>query len=581
MTTYDLVIRGAQIVDGSGSSPFEGDVAVLDGRIAAVGRFDGEGREEIDARGLIVTPGFVDIHTHYDGQATWDPYLTPSSLHGVTSIVFGNCGVGFAPVAPGRQQFLIELMEGVEDIPGTALSEGMQWEWETFPEFLDAIEKRRFAVDIGTQVAHGPVRAYVMGERGAKNEPATPQDIERMSAIVEEGLQAGALGFSTSRTIVHRAIDGEPVPGTFAAEDEVFGIGRALQRAGAGIFELAPAGTVGEDELIKPHKELDWMLRLSAEIGRPITFAMVQNDQAPDLWREMLEASAAAVANGSQVYPQVAGRPGGVIMGLEPGFHPFATRPSFIEVADLPLPERVERLRDPARRARILAEAPATEDPMASSVDTSRIFPVTDPPNYEPGPEESITGLAKARDVGPEELMYDLLLEDEGKALFFFHLLNYSNGNGDHLLEMLRHPRAALGLSDGGAHCGMICDASMPTYMLTHWARDRDGERVSLEFVVKRQTRDTAELYGLLDRGLVAEGMRADLNLIDFERLRLHPPEMRSDLPAGGKRFVQGAEGYVATIVAGQIVSREGEATGQLPGRLVRGGQADPRAANA
>lgn len=574
---YDLVIRGAKIVDGSGDPPFEGDVAVKDGVIAEVGRVSQQGREEIDAAGALLTPGFVDIHTHYDGQATWDPYLTPSSLHGVTSLVFGNCGVGFAPVAPGKQKFLIELMEGVEDIPGSALSEGMQWEWETFPEFLDALERRRFVVDIGTQVAHGPVRAYVMGERGAKNEPATPDDIEKMSAIVQEGIEAGALGFSTSRTIVHRAIDGEPVPGTFAAEDEVFGIGRALKRAGAGIFELAPAGTVGEEGVIKPRKELDWMLRLSAEIGRPVTFAMVQIDQAPDLWREMLEESAAAVAGGSQVYPQVAGRPGGIIMGLESGFHPLSSRPSYAEIAALPVPERVAAMRDPERRKRILAEVPGTESPLFAAMGMSRIFPLSDPPNYEPGPEESIAAIAKARGLREDEALYDLLLEQGGKQLFLFHLFNYAHGNADHMLEMLRHPRAALGLSDGGAHCGQICDASTPTYMLTHWVRDRKGERLPIEFAVKRQTRDTAELYGLLDRGLVAPGMRADLNVIDFEGLRLHAPEIKADLPGGGRRFMQGADGYLATIVAGEIVWQNGEPTGNLPGRLVRGTRPDPR----
>jgi len=576
---YDLVIRGAKIVDGSGGTPFVGDVAVKDGLIAAVGEVAEPGREEIDAKGALVTPGFVDIHTHYDGQATWDPYLTPTSLHGVTSIVFGNCGVGFAPVAPDQREYLIQLMEGVEDIPGTALSEGMQWEWETFPEFLDALARREFAVDIGTQVAHGPVRVYVMGERGAKNEPATAEDIEKMSMIVQEGIEAGALGFSTSRTIVHRAIDGEPVPGTFAAEDELFGIGRALERAGTGVFELAPAGAIGEDELLKPRKELDWMLRLSAEIGRPITFAMVQHDQSPDLWREMLDESAAAVANGSQVFPQVAARPGGIIMGLDPGLHPFANRPSYAAIAELPVEERVAKMRDPELRRKILSEAPATDDPMASALtQTNRMFPLSDPPNYEPGPEDSIAGLASAQNRDEEELMYELLLEEDGKKLFLFHLLNYSNGNADHMLEMFRHPRAALGLSDGGAHCGMICDASNPTYMLTHWVRDRDGERIPIEFAIKLQTRDTAVLYGLLDRGLIAPGLRADLNVIDFDKLRLHMPEMRSDLPAGGRRFVQGADGYLATIVAGEVVRRNGEATGNLPGRLIRGAQADPRA---
>ncbi|MCH2171800.1 amidohydrolase family protein [Myxococcota bacterium] len=576
---FDLVIRGGTIVDGTGEPPRIGDVAVRDGKIAAVGEVSEAGREEIDATGKIVTPGFVDIHTHYDGQATWDPYLTPSSGHGVTTIVLGNCGVGFAPVAPGKQDFLIQLMEGVEDIPGTALSEGIQWEWESFPEFLDALEKREFALDIGTQVPHGAVRAYVMGERGAKNEPATTADIERMAELVEEGVEAGALGFSTSRTVVHRAIDGEPVPGTFAAEDELFGIGRALQRVGKGVFELAPAGAAGED-IVAPRKELDWMLRLSAEIGRPVTFAMIQVDAEPELWREMLDLSAAAVEGGSQVFPQIAGRPSGLIMGLEPGYHPLAIRPSYVALADLPLAERVARLRDPEVRRRILSEKTEAADPMQAFMLESfhKLFPLGEPPVYEPPPEASLAAVAEAQGRPADEVFYDAMLENDGKALFLFHLFNFAHSNCDHMLEMFRHPRAALGLSDGGAHCGQICDASTPTFMLTHWVRDRKGERIPLEFAVKRQTRDTAELYGLLDRGLVEPGLRADLNVIDFDGLTLHAPEMRNDLPAGGSRFVQHADGYVATIVAGEIVARDGKSTGRLSGRLVRGAQADPRA---
>jgi N-acyl-D-aspartate/D-glutamate deacylase len=573
---HDLVIRGATIVDGSGEKPFEGDVAVKDGVIVEVGEVAGSGAEEIDASGAILTPGFVDIHTHYDGQATWDPYLTPSSMHGVTSVVFGNCGVGFAPVKPDEHQFLIELMEGVEDIPGTALSEGIQWEWESFPEFLDALERRQFAVDIGTQVPHGAVRVFVMGERGAKNEPATPEDIERMAEIVQEGIEAGALGFSTSRTVVHRAIDGEPVPGTFAAEDELFGIGRALQRAGKGIFELAPTGAAGED-IIAPKKELDWMLRLSAETGRPVTFALIQVDTAPELWREMLDMSAEAVSSGSQVYPQIAGRPSGLIMGLEPGLHPLFKRPSFAEIADLPLDQLVERLRDPELRTRILSEESVIDDPMLGFIlaNLQKIYPLGDPPIYEPTPEMSLQAIAEKQGISTEEAFYDAMLEKDGKALFLFNLFNFSYGNCDHMLDMFRHPQAALGLSDGGAHCGQICDASTPTYMLTHWARDRVGEKLPLEFVVKQQTRDTATLYGLLDRGLLKPGYRADMNVIDYENLRLHAPEMRSDLPAGGRRFVQQADGYLATIVAGEVVSRNGEMTGKLPGRLVRGAQPD------
>jgi N-acyl-D-amino-acid deacylase len=573
---HDLVIRGATIVDGSGAKPFAGDVAVKDGVIVEVGEVAGSGAEEIDASGAILTPGFVDIHTHYDGQATWDPYLTPSSMHGVTSVVFGNCGVGFAPVKPDEHQFLIELMEGVEDIPGTALSEGIQWEWESFPEFLDALERRQFAVDIGTQVPHGAVRAFVMGERGAKNEPATPEDIERMAEIVQEGIEAGALGFSTSRTVVHRAIDGEPVPGTFAAEDELFGIGRALQRAGKGIFELAPSGAAGED-IIAPKKELDWMLRLSAETGRPVTFALIQVDTAPELWREMLDMSAEAVSSGSQVYPQIAGRPSGLIMGLEPGLHPLFKRPSFAEIADLPLDQLVERLRDPELRRRILSEESVIDDPMLGFIlaNLQKIYPLGDPPIYEPTPEMSLQAIAEKQGISTEEAFYDAMLEKDGKALFLFNLFNFTYGNCDHMLDMFHHPQAALGLSDGGAHCGQICDASTPTYMLTHWARDRVGEKLPLEFVVKQQTRDTATLYGLLDRGLLKPGYRADMNVIDYENLRLHAPEMRSDLPAGGRRFVQQADGYLATIVAGEVVSRNGEMTGKLPGRLVRGAQPD------
>ncbi len=566
---FDLVIRGGTLVDGSGEAAREADVAVQDGRIAEVGRVSAGGREEIDAKGLTVTPGFVDIHTHYDGQATWDPNLSPSCYHGVTTAVMGNCGVGFAPVRPGQEDFLIQLMEGVEDIPGTALHEGIAWSWETFPEYLDALDRLRFGMDLGTQVPHGSVRAYVMGERGANNEPATPEDIAQMAAIVKEGMQAGALGFSTSRTIAHRAISGEPVPGTFAAEDELFGLGRVLGELDTGIFEVAGAGAAGED-VAAPKAELDWMRRLSAEIHRPVTFAMLQVDSAPQLWRELLEISAEAVREGAQVFPQVAGRPFGLLIGHQTDLNPLSDRPTFAKLMGLSLEERVARLRDPDVRRQILSETPAEPSPLLSQL--GKFFPMGDPPNYEPSYDDSIEAIAKRAGKDPVEVLYDRMLERDGKELFLVPALNYSELIADPIREMMFHPRAALGLGDGGAHCGMICDASIQTFMLTHWVRDRTrGERVPIEFAVKRMTKDTAELYGLSDRGLVAPGLKADLNVIDTDGLRLTAPVMVRDLPAGGKRLMQRAEGYRATVVSGEVTMRDDEPTGNLPGRLLRG----------
>jgi len=568
---YDLVIRNGKLIDGTGAPASYGDVAVEGGTIVAVGKVDGTGKREIDAQGLAVTPGFVDIHTHYDGQATWDPQLAPSCYHGVTTIVMGNCGVGFAPVAPGKEDFLIGLMEGVEDIPGTALHEGMNWSWESFPEYLDALDKMRFTMDIGTQVPHGAVRAYVMGERGAANEPATPQDIEQMAALVKEGVAAGALGFSTSRTIAHTAITGEPVPGTFAAEDELFGIGRVLGELGEGIFEVAGAGAAGED-IAAPAKELDWMRRLSKEIRRPVTFAMVQVDAAPDLWRELLETSATAVSEGAEVFPQVAGRPFGFLMGHQTEVHPFAACPTFASLLELPFEEKIARLRDPEVKAKILQEASPETSLFLGQL--GRSFQMGDPPNYEPSYEDSIEAIAKRKGVDPIEYYYDRLLDRDGRELFLVPVLNYSSLSADPIREMMHHPRAALGLGDGGAHCGMICDASIQTFMLTHWVRDRTrGEKIAVEFAVKRMSKDTADLYGLHDRGTLEVGKKADLNLIDLDALRLEPPVMLYDLPAGGKRFMQRARGYRATIVSGQVTMENDEPTGSLPGRLVRGAQ--------
>ncbi len=575
---YDLKVSGGLLVDGTGTRPREADVAVVGDAIVAVGaELPGEASRSIDATGQIVTPGFVDIHTHYDGQATWDDLLEPSSAHGVTTVVMGNCGVGFAPVRPGAQQWLVQLMEGVEDIPGAALSEGIEWDWETFGDYLDALDGRRWAVDVGTQVPHGAVRAYVMGERGARNEPADPCETAAMGRIVAEAVEAGALGVSTSRTLAHRAMDGEPVPGTFAATDELFALGRGLRDGGGGVFELAPAGTTGRD-LVAPWAEVDWMRRMSAEIDQPVSFALLQVSAAPDLWRELLDVSQQAAETGADLYPQVAGRPFGLLIGWQTS-HPFGLRPSYRAIERLPLAERIERLSDPRVKAAILSEPDGERRGgmheaigVLSALMLEGLYVLGDPPDYEPTPERSVAGLAKAEGVAPLEAAYDAFCAEDGRALLLAPLFNYVDGNHDAIREQLTHPRAVTGLSDGGAHCGLICDASLPTTMISHWARDRHrGEKLPLESVVRKQTRDTAELYGLRDRGTVEPGKRADLNVIDFDALNLRTPELVHDLPAGGRRLLQRAEGYTATVVAGQQTRSHGEDTGARPGRLVRG----------
>ena len=574
---HDLVIRGGSVVDGTGAPAHTADVAIDDGVVTAVGSVDERGDREIDATGLLVTPGWVDVHTHYDGQATWDDELAPSSWHGVTTAVMGNCGVGFAPAAPDRHEWLIGLMEGVEDIPGTALAEGISWEWETFPEYLDALARRHWTMDIGTQVPHGAVRAYVMGERGARNEPATPEDIAAMAAIVREAVDAGALGFSTSRTLAHIAIDGEPVPGTFAAEDELFGIGAALGDLGAGIFELAPMGSAGED-VVAPEKEVDWMCRLSAAIGRPVTVALLQVDPAPDLWRELMDRSLEAVAAGAQVYPQVAGRSTGLLSGLQTTYCLFDVIPAYAELRSrLGFDELVAALREPDVRQRILSFEPdaATAERLAGAYDKTYVLGT--PPDYEPGPDRTIAAIAAREGRHPLEVAYDAMLADDGRAMLLVPILNYSDGSLEPIREMLLHPRAALGLADGGAHVGVICDASTPTFMLTHWVRDRTrGDRLPLEWVVRKQTRDTARLYGLDDRGTLEPGMLGDVNVIDLDHLGLRNPEAAADLPAGGVRLVQRADGYVATVKRGVVTYEHGVDTGARPGRLVRGAQPAP-----
>jgi N-acyl-D-aspartate/D-glutamate deacylase len=571
---FDLVVRGGTVVDGTGQPGFEADVAVKDGRIAAVGKVAGSGAEEIDAKGQLVAPGFVDIHTHYDGQATWDELLTPSCWHGVTTVVMGNCGVGFAPVAPDRHDWLIGLMEGVEDIPGAALSAGIEWGWESFPEFLDTLAHRSHVLDLGTQVPHGAVRGYVMGERGARNEPATAEDIEAMAAIVRAGIEAGALGFSTSRTLAHRAIDGEPVPGTFAAEDELFGIGRVLGELGTGVFELAPAGALGED-LAAPEREMDWMRRLSAAIGRPVTFALSQNNADPGSWRRLLDLCSAAQADGVPVRPQVHGRTVSLLLGFQT-FHPLQFTPAWgaAGLGLLPWREQVARIQaDPELRAALVQGASGLrDDPIVTGfMHPSRIFVLGDPPEYEPGPERSATAIARARGVDEWELLLELLLQDDGRELLNAPVLNYSDGTLDACGEMLRHPTSAFGLGDGGAHAGQTCDASTTTYLLSHWARDRSHDRLTVEDAVHKMTQATATLYGLGDRGVLAPGYVGDANVIDHSSLRLHRPVLVSDLPGDASRLIQRADGYAATIKGGQVTFDHGEDTGVRPGRLLRG----------
>ena len=569
---HDLVIRGGLVVDGTGAAAREADIAIDGTCVTAIRRNLPRGRSELDARGLLVTPGWVDVHTHYDGQVTWDPYLTPSGWHGVTTVVMGNCGVGFAPAKPERHEWLIGLMEGVEDIPGTALAEGIRWEWESFPEYLAALERMPRALDVAAQVPHGAVRAYVMGERGAKNEKARPEDIAAMADIVREAIAAGAVGFSTSRTLLHRAVDGEPVPGTFAGDDEVLGIGRVLGELGQGVFELA-------SDLAPEARELAWMHQLSQETGRPVTFACLQNDFDPGQWRRLLAEASRSAAEGGRVTPQVAARPTGLLMGLQSTAHPFLLHPAYCEVAHLPLAARVSALKDPERRRRLVEEPAVHANPLAAFVATAfhKLFPLGDPPDYEPAPEQSVAAIAKREGRDPREVALDLLLSREGRELLYFPLLNYANGDFEPIREMLTHPTAVLGLSDGGAHCGLICDASMPSFLLTHWVRDRSrGARLPLEQVVHAQTQRTAQLFDFQDRGALLPGMKADLNVIDLDALRIHPPQMVFDLPAAGRRLIQKVDGYRATVCAGALTFENGKPTGALPGKLVRGPQAKP-----
>ena len=566
---HDIIIRSGTIVDGSGHPGFVGDVAVTDGVITGVGTVEGRGRREIDARGLIVTPGFVDIHTHYDGQATWDTEIAPTSWHGVTSIVMGNCGVGFAPAAPDKHTFLIDLMEGVEDIPESALAEGLTWDWESFPEYLDAIERRPHTLDIGAQVPHAALRAYVMGERGADADTlASPDDIEAMYRLVRDALQAGAVGFASSRVSIHRARSGAHIGTWKANDDEILGIGRALGDTGRGVFQFA-----------SDHRDFEGELRLmrqaAEQFRRPLSFTLLQSLGAPDRWRTVLGFVEQARADGVDMRAQVCLRPVGVLLGLQATLNPFMLTPTYQAIAHLPLAERVVRMRRADVRDAILREhaaIPPTETTAYTAHAIERAFELGDPPNYEPDPSESVVERARRAGRDPVGFVYDLLLQHDGRALLYVPRSNYARFNLDDAREMVLSDATILGLSDGGAHVGTICDASFPTSNLAYWTHDRvRGPRLPLELVVKRQTLDPARHVGWLDRGRIAPGYKADLNVIDLDRLRLHPPEMAFDLPAGGKRLLQRAEGYRFTICSGEVTFEDGHTTGALPGKLVRG----------
>jgi N-acyl-D-aspartate/D-glutamate deacylase len=557
MPDFDVLIRGGTVVDGTGAAPRTADVAVRDGRIAEVGRVEGSAQRTIDAEGALVTPGFVDIHSHYDGQATWDDQLVPSSWHGVTTTVMGNCGVGFAPCRPGDRQRLIELMEGVEDIPGTALHEGLPWTWESFPEYLDHLDARRFDIDVATQVPHGAVRLHVMGERGGQGVAATADEVAEMGRIVRDAIDAGALGFTTSRTTNHKTSRGEPTPTLTAGADELVGIATAL--GGRGVIGVV-------SDFADLDHEFGILRRMVEVSGCPLSISVAAEDhRAP--WRDLRDRIAGAAADGLPVRGQVGARAIGVVLGLEATLHPFLASRTFRELGSRPLPELVAALGDPQVRSAVVAEVASRDAGLLTDFD--RMFELADPPDYEPPADRSVGAMARQVGVDPAELALDLLLEQEGRSLLYYPLHNWVDGSLDDVHEMLADPHLVPGLADGGAHVGTICDASNTTTLLSYWARDRDVG-LPLEWLVERQCRATAETVGLLDRGVIQPGLRADLNVIDHAGLLLHPPYLAHDLPAGGRRLLQRADGYLHTFVAGAETYASGEQTGARPGRLVR-----------
>ena len=566
---YDLIIENGLIYDGKGNEPYKADIAISNEKIVKIGVLEEDSKERIDASGKIVTPGFVDIHTHYDGQATWDPYLRPSTYHGVTTVVMGNCGVGFSPCKPDQRDWLIGLMEGVEDIPGTALHEGIDWEWESFPEYLDALEKKPFAIDVGTQIPHGAVRAYVMGERGINHEIATTEEIEEMKKIVQEAIKAGAYGFSTSRTEKHNDVNGNLTPSITADKQELVEIAKSLGEIDQGVLQ-------GISDFYDFDSEFDIFKTMSKESGRPISITVEQQDARPEWWIQLLDGIEEAQNQGINMYGQVPPRATGILMGLTATLNPFRFHPSYMEIADLPLEERVEIMNTLEFREKLLKEDAVSINPLVDEIVNSfgKMFKLGEPANYEPDPKDSFQQMSESSNMTAEEIAYQVMLEKDGRALIYHPLFNYQPGDLSLVEKMLKHPYTISGLGDAGAHCGAISDASFPTTLVQHWSRDRDrGEKLPLETVIKMQTYETANLLGIDDRGVIEEGYKADINIIDYDGLTLHEPEIINDLPAGGRRLVQKASGYDYTIVSGEIAFIKGEATGALNGKLIRNSQ--------
>ncbi|HWA61094.1 MAG TPA: amidohydrolase family protein [Caulobacteraceae bacterium] len=571
---YDLVIRGGTVFDGTGAEGRVADVAVKDGRIAAVGQVAGKGREEIDAAGRIVTPGFIDVHTHYDGQLIWAEHMSPSSAHGVTTVVTGNCGVGFAPCRPQDHTRLIKLLEGVEDMPEVVLADGLTWDWESFPEFVEALKRRRHDIDFAVQLPHAAVRMFVMGERAVDKEIATPAEVDQMRRIAREAIEAGAIGFGTSRNIFHTTLDGVVIPTAHTPEAELKAIAEGMVEAGGGVIQAIL-------NLQTPKPDLEMFRRVASETGCPLSFSLFQvGGPDKDNWRELLDSVSEANAGGQKVTAQVFARPVGVLLGLDASYHPFVAHPSYVAIADLPLAERVAKMRTPEVRAAILSEAPEARGMIfvrtARRFDT--IYALGKTPNYEPDFSQSVASLAAAKGVSPDEIAYDMLLADDGHALLFQAAANYEDHNLEAVRAMLTHPNAVPALGDGGAHYGMICDSTYTTFLLTWWGRDRPQGRIPLPEIIRSMTTKPAAMLGLKDRGRIAPGQKADLNVIDFERLTLASPRMVRDLPSGGRRLTQDAEGYEATIVSGEVIQRRGAPTGALPGRLVERSALSPTA---